>query len=161
MEVHLDAEGRPMDRKKRKEKCRRPAGRVASSPAVVAEQTRRLLADRAHEWLQRLTTDPASFASVEVEVHEPARRQADLSVAGLLAKASEQPETAPHIDKGIGEAEVQLRPVANKDAPWWSAFWLVFDSCASVFDVSPLLMGRGSHPSHFHSATPYGILPLN
>ena len=89
MEVHLDAEVRPMERKKRTEKRRRPAGRVASSPAVVAEQTGRLLAECEHEWLKRLTTDPASFASVELEVHEQARRQADLYVAGLLAKASE------------------------------------------------------------------------
>ena len=128
MEVHLDAEVRPRERKKRKEKRRRPAGRVASSPAVVAEQTGRLLAEREHEWLKRLTTDPASFASVELEVHEQARRQADLYVAGLLAKASEQPETAPHIDKVIGEAEVQRRPVEKNDAPWWSAFWVAWRS---------------------------------
>ena len=99
-----------MGQKKRKEKRRRPTGRVASSPSVVAEQTGRVLAEREHEWLKRLTTDPASFASVEREVHEQARRQADLYVAGLLAKASEQPETAPHIDKVIGAAEVPLRP---------------------------------------------------
>ena len=61
------------------------------------------------EWLERLTTDPASFAAVELEVHEQARRQADLYVAGLLAKASEQAETAPHIDKVISTAEVPLR----------------------------------------------------
>jgi hypothetical protein len=94
----------------------------------VADQTGRLLAEREHEWLERLTTDPASFAAVEREVHEQAQRQADLYVAGLLAKASEQPETAPHIDKVIGEAEVQLRPVEKKDAPWWSAFWVAWRS---------------------------------
>jgi len=60
---------------------------------------------------------------VELEVHEQARRQADLYVAGLLAKASEQPETTSHVDKVITEAEVPLRPVEKKDAPWWSAFW--------------------------------------
>jgi hypothetical protein len=137
MEVLLESEEQ-MGRNKRKRRAKRerPNGPPAPSPAAVADQTGRLLAEREHEWLERLTTDPASFAAVEREVHEQAQRQADLYVAGLLAKASEQPETAPHIDKGIGEAEVQLRPVANKDAPWWSAFWLVFDSCASVFDVS-------------------------
>jgi len=117
MEVHLDLEARPMDLKKRKQKRRRPAGRVASSPSVVAEQTGRLLAEREHEWLKRLTTDPASFARVELEVHEQARRQADLYVAGLLAKASAEPDTAPHIDKVIAEAEVPLRPVEKKLAP--------------------------------------------
>src|SRR5512135_1032480 len=62
------------------------------------------------------------------EVHEQARRQADLYVAGLLAKASEQPETAPHIDNGIGAAEVPRRPVETKVAPWWSAFWVAWRS---------------------------------
>ena len=128
MEVHLDAEAEPMSPKKRKEKRRRPMGRVASAPAVVAAQTGRVLAEREQEWLKRLTTAPASFASVEREVHEQARRQADLYVAGLLAKASEQPETAPHIDNVIGEAEVPLRPVEKKAAPWWSVFGVAWRS---------------------------------
>ena len=123
MEVHLDAESRPMEPKTLKPKPRRPAGRVASSPALVADQTGQLLAQREHEWLKRLTTDPASFASVELEVHDQARRQADLYVAGLLAKASEQPETAAHIENVIAEAEVPLRPVEKKDGRLWSAFW--------------------------------------
>jgi hypothetical protein len=89
----------------------------------VAEQTGQLLAAREGEWLERLTTDPASFGAVELEVHEQARRQADLYVAGLLAKASEQPETAPHVDKVLAEAEIPLRPVEKKDAPWWSGSW--------------------------------------
>ena len=74
-------------KQKGKRKRQRPAGRAAASPAVVADQTGRLLAER--EWLERLTTDPASFAAVELEVHEQARRQADLYVAGLLAKIAE------------------------------------------------------------------------
>src|SRR5208337_5383388 len=79
--------------------------------------TGRLLAEREREWLERLTTDPASFAAVELEVHEQTWRQADLYVAGLLAKASEQPETTPHVDKVIAEAEVPLRPVEKKTPP--------------------------------------------
>jgi hypothetical protein len=118
MEVLLESEeqlGR--NKQKRSGKRQRPHGPPASSPAVVAEQTGRVLAEREREWLERLTTDPASFARVELEVHEQARRQADLYVAGLLAKASAQPETAPHIDKVIAEAEVPLRPVEKKLAP--------------------------------------------
>jgi hypothetical protein len=129
MEVLLESEeqmGR--NRQKGRRKRERPGGPVASPPAVVAEQTGRVLAEREREWLERLTADPASFAAVELEVHEQARRQADLYVAGLLAKASEQPEAAPHIDKVIGEAEVPLRPVEKKDAPWWSAFWVAWRS---------------------------------
>ena len=124
MEVLLDTEEQ-MGRNKQKGrgKRQRPAGPPAPSPSVVADQTGRLLAEREREWLDRLTTDPASFAAVELEVHEQTRRQADLYVAGLLAKASQQPETTPHVDKVIAEAEIPLRPVEKKDAPWWSAFW--------------------------------------
>jgi hypothetical protein len=34
-----------------------------------------------------------------------------------LAKASELPETADHVDKVIAAAEVPLRPVEKKGAP--------------------------------------------
>jgi hypothetical protein len=115
MEVLLESEEQ-MGRNKQKGrgKRQRPAGPSVPSPAIVADQTGRLLAEREREWLERLTTDPASFAAVELEVHEQTRRQADLYVAGLLAKASEQPETTPHVDKVIAEAEVPLRPVEKK-----------------------------------------------
>jgi hypothetical protein len=105
MEVLLESEEQ-MGRNKRKGrgKRQRPSGPPAPSPAAIAEQTGRQLAERESEWLERLTTDPASFAAVELEVHEQARRQADLYVAGLLAKASEQPETTPHVEKVIAEA---------------------------------------------------------
>ena len=124
MEVLLESEEQ-MRRNKQKGrgKRQRPTGPPVASPAVVADQTGRLLAEREGEWLDRLTTDPGSFATVELEVHEQARRQADLYVAGLLAKASEQAETVPHIDRVISEAEVPLRPVEKKDARWWYGFW--------------------------------------
>jgi len=123
MEVHLDRDESPMGRNKSKQKRRRPQGRQACSPAEVAHQTGRLLADREPEWLARLTTDPASFAAVEREVHEQARRQADLYVAGLLAKASESPTMTQHADRVRAAAEVPLRPPGEKNVPWWSAFW--------------------------------------
>ena len=119
MEVLLESEEQMARNKgKNRGKRQRPNGPSAPSPAAVADQTGRSLAERENEWLARLTTDPARFAAVEREVHERARRQADLYVAGLLAKASEQPETVPHVDKVISEAEVPLRPVEKKDAPW-------------------------------------------
>ena len=129
MEILLESEeqmGR--NQPKRSAKRPRPNGPPSPAPAAVADQTGRSLAEREHQWLERLTTDPASFAAVEREVHEHARRQADLYVAGLLAKASEQPETAPHIDKVIDEAEIPLRPVEKKGARWWSAFWVAWRS---------------------------------
>ena len=126
MEVLLESEeqmGQNKQKGKGRRKRQRPAGPAAASPAVVADQTGRLLAEREREWLERLTTDPASFAAVELEIHEQTRRQADLYVAGLLAKASEQAETARHVDDVINGAEVPLRAVEKKGAPWWYGFW--------------------------------------
>jgi hypothetical protein len=124
MEVLLESEEQMgQNQQNGRGKRQRPAGPPAASPSAVAEQTGRLFTEREHEWLGRLTNDPASFAAVELEVHEQARRQADLYVAGLLAKASEQAETAPHIDKVIDSAEVPLRAVEKKDARWWCGFW--------------------------------------
>ena len=121
MEVLLESEDQ-MSRKRGKGKRQRPNGPPAPSPAAVADQTGRLLTEREADWLERLVDDPASFAAVEREVHDQARRQADLYVAGLLAKASEHSEMAQHIDKVTAEAEVPLRPVEKKDAPWWCGF---------------------------------------
>ena len=87
------------------------------SPDAVADQTGRVLSEREAEWLDRLARDPASFAAVEREVHDQARHQADLYVAGLLAKASERPEMAQHVAAVVAAAEVPLRPVEKKDAP--------------------------------------------
>jgi hypothetical protein len=124
MEVLLESdEQMARNRGKNRGKRRRPNGPPVPSPTVVAEQTGRLLTERESEWLERLVHDPASFAVVEREVHDQARQQADLYVAGLLARASERPEMAHHVDQVIGEAEVPLRAVEKKDAPWWSAFW--------------------------------------
>ena len=124
MEVLLESEEQmARNRSKNRGKRQRPNGPPVPLPATVAEQTGRLLTERESEWLQRLVHDPASFAVVEREVHDQARQQADLYVAGLLAKASERPEMAQHVDQVIDEAEVPLRAVEKKDAPWWSAFW--------------------------------------
>lgn len=123
MEVHLDSEEAAMARRVQRGKRRRPGGRTAAAPAEVAAQTGRLLAEREAEWLDRLARDPASFAAVEREVHDQARHQADLYVAGLLAKASEHPEMAEHVAAVTAAAEVPLRSVEKKGAPWWSAFW--------------------------------------
>ena len=122
MEVLLESEEQ-MGRNKEKGrgKRQRPNGPPAPTPAAIANQTGRLLTEREAEWLDRLVGDPASFAAVEREVHDQARRQADLYVAGLLAKASEHPEMAQHVDKVTAEAEVPLRPVEKKTPPGGAA----------------------------------------
>ena len=116
MEVHLDSEEAAMAQRDRKGK-RRPQGRTATPPAEVAARTGQILTEREAEWLDRLARDPASFAAVEREVHDQARHQADLYVAGLLAKASERPEMAEHIAGVTAAAEVPLRPVEKKKRP--------------------------------------------
>jgi hypothetical protein len=116
MDVRIESE-EPMGRDRPPSKRRRPNGPPVPSPAAVADQTGRVLSEREPEWLDRLVRDPASFATIEREVHEQARRQADLYVAGLLAKASARPETARHVDQVVASAEVPLRPVEKKDAP--------------------------------------------
>jgi hypothetical protein len=127
MEVLLESEEQ-MARSKGKGKRQRPNGPSAPLPAAVAEHTGRLLTERESEWLERLVHDPASFAVVEREVHDQARRQADLYVAGLLAKASKSPEMAAHAEAVLNSAEVALRPAEKKGAPWWSAFWVAWRS---------------------------------
>jgi hypothetical protein len=116
MDVRMESQ-EPRDRDLPKSKLRRPNGPPVPPPAAVADQTGRVLSEREEEWLERLVRDPASFAAIEREVHEQARRQADLYVAGLLAKASARPETACHVDHVVASAEVPLRPVEKKDAP--------------------------------------------
>ena len=81
MEVLLESEDQmARNGKKRSGKRRRPNGPPA--PATVAAETGEILKRREVGWLERLAHDPASFAAVEREVHEQARRQADRYVAG-------------------------------------------------------------------------------
>jgi hypothetical protein len=124
MEVLLESEDQmARNGEKRSGKRRRPNGPPAPSPAAVADETGEILKRREAVWLGRLAHDPASFAAVEREVHDQAQRQADRYVAGLLAKASDQPAMARHVDRVMTAAEVPLRPVEKKVAPWWSALW--------------------------------------
>ena len=113
MDVLLESEDQmARNGTKRSGKRRRPNGPPAPSPATVAEETGKILRQREAEWLERLAHDPASFAAVEKrEVHDQAQRQADRYVAGLLAKASDQPALAQHVDQVMTAAEVPLRPV--------------------------------------------------
>src|SRR3954468_5318060 len=105
MEVRIESEEQ-RGRDPRDGKRRRPNGPTVPSPSAVVDQTGRVLIEREKEWLERLGDHPASCAPIEREVHEQARRQADLYVAGLLAKASECPETARHVAQVIAAAEV-------------------------------------------------------
>lgn len=116
MDVRIESEEQ-RDRDPHAGKRRRPDGPPLGSPASVVDQTGRAFLARQAEWLARLVREPASFAAIEREVHEQARRQADLYVASLLAQASETPETTRHVDQVLAAAAVPLRPVEKNDGP--------------------------------------------
>jgi hypothetical protein len=54
-------------------------------------------------WLERLNRDPASFAQIEVEIHDRFRRLADQMTASLLAEAT-VPDTRAEPEKKGGPA---------------------------------------------------------
>jgi hypothetical protein len=52
------------------------------------------------QWLDQLNRDPASFARLEVEIHDHFRRLADQMTASLLAEASIRGDQAEPGKKG-------------------------------------------------------------
>ncbi|HMB08839.1 MAG TPA: hypothetical protein VKP69_34570 [Isosphaeraceae bacterium] len=63
------------------------------------------------QWRERLAQDPASFAQLEVEVHDHFRHLADLMTASLLAQTTTAQDQATPGKKGGS------RPPAPPDAP--------------------------------------------
>lgn len=101
---------------KKQGKRRRPDEFEAPEPRKTAREAKEDLCRQEREWLDRLAENPASFAEIEREVHARMRRHADVFVAGLLAKASEQPEMDEHVQKVLDDAEVELRAPEKKSA---------------------------------------------
>lgn len=117
MEVRLESVSEMGSRKGKRKKSRRPAGPMAPAPSRAAQDAAEDLCGREQEWLERLAASPATFAEVEREVHDRARRHADRFVAGLLARAGERPEMTQHVEETLSAAEAPLRPVEKKDVP--------------------------------------------
>jgi hypothetical protein len=65
------------------------------------------------QWLDRLAKDPASFAQVEVEIHNHFRALADQMTASLLAEATSSGDRAEPEKKG-GAAVATGRDVLRK-----------------------------------------------
>ena len=63
------------------------------------------------QWRERLAYDPASFAQLEVEVHDHFRRLADLMTARLLAQTTTAQDQATPGKKGVSS------PPTPRDAP--------------------------------------------
>jgi len=57
---------------------------LAEIPAQLSQQVDALK----QQWLDQLNRDPASFARLEVEIHDHFRRLADQMTASLLAEAT-------------------------------------------------------------------------
>jgi hypothetical protein len=69
---------------------------LAQIPAKLSQQ---LDAVKQH-WLDQLNRDPASFARLEVEIHDHFRRLADQMTASLLAEATISNDQAASGKKG-------------------------------------------------------------
>jgi hypothetical protein len=128
MGVHRDPVGAATGRSEGKGKRRRSQGRDAEGPAEVAKRHDQPFAGQEAEWLARLTDDPGSSAAIEREVHDRARRQADLYLAELRAKARERPDNAGRAAAVPAGAEIPHRSVENQAARWWTTIWARFRS---------------------------------
>ena len=80
---------------------------LAEIPAKLSQQLEAVK----QQWLDRLARDPASFARVEVEIHDQFRHLADQMTASLLAKAT-APVEPPESGKKGGPAGP-----TDRDAP--------------------------------------------
>src|SRR4051812_48115567 len=69
---------------------------LAEIPSKVGQQ----LDAVKQQWLDRLNRDPASFARLEVEIHDHFRRLADRMTASLLAEATISNDPAEPGKKG-------------------------------------------------------------
>src|SRR3954453_19760536 len=80
---------------------------LAEIPAKLSQQ----LDAAKQQWLDRLNRDPASFARLEVEIHDHFRRLADQMAASLLAEA-----TISNDQAGPGKEGAPEGPI-DHDAP--------------------------------------------
>jgi len=80
---------------------------LAEIPAKLSQQ----LDAVKQQWLDRLNRDPASFARLELEIHDHFRRLADQVTASLLAEA-----TIPGDQAETGKKGAPLEPIPH-DAP--------------------------------------------
>jgi hypothetical protein len=80
---------------------------LAELPAELSQQ----LDAVKQQWLDRLNRDPASFARLEVEIHDHFRRLADQMAASLLAQATISNDQVGPGKKGAPEGPI------DHDAP--------------------------------------------
>jgi hypothetical protein len=80
---------------------------LAEIPAKLSQQVDAMK----QQWLDQLNRDPASFARLELEIHDHFRSLADQMTASLLAEATVADDGA-----GPGKKGAPARPI-DRDAP--------------------------------------------
>jgi hypothetical protein len=75
-------------------------GTLVPSLADVTAQWRQQTETMKQQWHDRLAKDPASFAQVEVEIHDHFRGLADQMTASLLAEATTSDDRAEPEKRG-------------------------------------------------------------
>src|SRR3954469_22879085 len=75
---------------------------LAEIPAQLSQQVDAVK----HQWLDQLNRDPASFARLELEIHDHFRRLADQMTASLLAEASIPQDQAEPGKRGAPAASI-------------------------------------------------------
>ena len=75
-------------------------GPVVPSLADITATMSNQIDDMKRRLLDRLNRDPASFARIEVEIHDRFRRLADQMTASLLAEATTSGDRAEPEEKG-------------------------------------------------------------
>ena len=86
-------------------------GPVVPSLADITAKLSHQIDAMKQQWLDRLAHDPASFARIEVEIHDHFRHLADQMTASLLAEA-----TTPGDQAEPGKRGARRRPT-DHDAP--------------------------------------------
>src|SRR3954462_412170 len=92
-------------------RTRSKTGAVVPSVGDIATKLSQQVDAMKQQWLVQLARDPASFARVEVEIHDHFRHLADQLTATLLAEA-----TAPGEPPGSGKKGGPAGPT-ERDAP--------------------------------------------
>ncbi len=86
-------------------------GPVVPPLAEITVTLSRQIDDMKQQLLGRLNQDPASFARIEVEIHDRFRHLADQMTASLLAAAT------PSGDRTVSEEKGGLAAAIDRDAP--------------------------------------------
>ena len=90
-------------------------GPVVSPLAELTATLSHQIDDMKQRLLDRLNRDPASFAQIEVEIHDRFRRLADQMTASLLAQASISGDRAEPEKKGDAVATDRNEPRRRGD----------------------------------------------